>query len=109
MRGGMVTSPAVQAKAINQPIVNVLNQILGVVSRGTLGGARAGQEGAATYGKYQEARKEVARYAYEGGKSGKGTVQELFGKFGGLDAKQVQGVIKSNPGVASVMMQLLDN
>ena len=94
-------SGTTQAKAISDPIVSVLNQILGVISSGTLGQTSKG--GPANYKDYKEANTSFRAIA----KQPNATVGGVLSSLSKLDGQQVQSIIKSNPGITAQLQRSL--
>ena len=94
-------SGTTQAKAISDPIVSVLNQILGVISSGTLGQTSKG--GPANYKDYKEANTSFRTAA----KQPNATIGGVFSSLSKLDGQQIQSIIKSNPGITAQLQRSL--
>ena len=94
-------SGTTQAKAISDPIVSVLNQILGVISSGALGQTSKG--GPANYKDYKEANTSFRATA----KQPNATVGGVLSSLSKLDGQQVQSIIKSNPGITAQLQRSL--
>lgn len=94
--GGLIGSQrgnaAVQAKLINQPIVSVLNQILGAIRTGKTGGPNS-----ETRANYKQALSNFRTSANEKN----ATISGTLGTLKGLDAQQVRLISKSNIGTMS--------
>ena len=94
--GGLVGSQrgnaAVQAKLINQPIVSVLNQILGAIRTGKTGGLNS-----ETRANYKQALSNFRTSANEKN----ATISGTLGTLKGLDAQQIRLISKSNIGTMS--------
>ena len=91
--GGLIGSQrgnaAVQAKLINQPIVNVLNQILGAV--------RTGKTGAQDSGTRADYKKSLNDFRSIANKPG-AKISDTLGTLKGLDGQQMRLISKSNVG-----------
>ena len=104
--GGLLGSKqgnaAAQAKMINQPIVSVLNQILGAVRTGKTGGTTPGS---ATHEAYKKALSSFRESANESNATIPGTLNTLKG----LDAQQVRLISKSNVGIMNQLQRSLQD
>ena len=87
--GSRQGNAATQAKMINQPIVNVLNQILGAVRTGKTGATETG-----TRANYKQA---LSDFRSSANKSN-ATISGTLGTLKGLDSQQVRLISKSNVG-----------
>lgn len=100
--GGLIGSQrgnaAVQAKLINQPIVSVLNQILGAIRTGKTGGPNS-----ETRANYKQALSNFRTSANEKN----ATISGTLGTLKGLDAQQVRLISKSNIGTMSQLQSSL--
>ena len=96
--GSRQGNAATQAKMINQPIVNVLNQILGAV--------RTGKTGATETGTRANYKQTLSDFRSSANKSN-ATISGTLGTLKGLDAQQVRLISKSNVGTMRQLQRSL--
>ena len=101
VRGGAINGRnESQAKAIYQPIVSVLHQILGRMKGGN---AEKQQQERSGWSEYKQANNNYRNIASKKGSS----VQDLFGSLEKLDATQIRSIAISNPGIQRQLQKSL--